>query len=776
MAIASSPGVSVYCTSSSQIAVMVGELIRPDFLVINPVMPALSGVEAARRLSGTLGTKVVFVSELAKDSDFRDVLRSLNTSGCDCTAVLPTVQRQEFLAALESRDNGFSSDSTRSVGQGPRPPSSVSAAAAARRPYPEYDALLGFVSASMYARNAFRITGLRVDASFREISKQAERLEMMARLSGAAANAPAEGNSADSIRGALQSLKDPEQRLLHEMFWFWPTNQPHIDVALDEMSRGNVAAAERIWSETALGQAELTAVAAQLDGPCTASVRAQLAERKVALEHVTSICLHNLAVLYHSKAVANAHGSNSSIDGWRRSYQFWKKLHDQHRFWDVLVERIRATNDPRLTVDVAERIWTTLPLSLLTFSATLAIAAAESRQFDNAGQQRRVMNESGFATTVVREALTRKLKPLRDELARLCDNAEKEAVSSPESGDGIVKKLFENKTRYLQTFNFLLGAGDPLRDSAQDLVAEAARSILVAYANKTESWETALPLFEECLALTESKSLRARLEDDIEMLTGNAAAKRAARRTQATAAVPPRTTTQTNRSPVPQAAVPPPNRRPWIVIGAVVVFAIIVIVGASNSDENAATRGVTSQRNTSSSTNTAPAANIDLSAGIVPAQEAKQPAKQGGDVFDQAEKELNAHQASSVATYSEPRSALGSSVNSFEMSNLKSSIESNRSDLRRMEGDLSDLDTRITALNSEIESDKATLERMKRENDLGYDVDTSRYESIRRRHNNNVNEVNALVNEYNSALRRYKTLLNTTNEEIDRYNALVRSQ
>jgi len=121
------------------------------------------------------------------------------------------------------------------------------------------------------------------------------------------------------------------------------------------------------------------------------------------------------------------------------------------------------------------------------------------------------MDHSGFDISCVKDALSRKLAPLQKELARLCKSTEERALKSPEAAADVVRNFLNEKKKYLQTFNFLLGLGDASRDGAHDLVADTARTCLVAYLNKTENWEAGLQLFDECLALANSNSLRSRL-------------------------------------------------------------------------------------------------------------------------------------------------------------------------------------------------------------------------------------------------------------------------
>ena len=65
-------------------AIECAPIFRPELLVINPAMPSLSGVEAARQISRDTKCKVLFLSTLAKDPDFREMLRGLRQQGCQC--------------------------------------------------------------------------------------------------------------------------------------------------------------------------------------------------------------------------------------------------------------------------------------------------------------------------------------------------------------------------------------------------------------------------------------------------------------------------------------------------------------------------------------------------------------------------------------------------------------------------------------------------------------------------------------------------------------------
>ena len=764
-------GYAVRGASTSKEAIDRAQITLPKLLIINPEMPSLSGVQAALQISRDARCKVIFLTGLAKDPDFREVLRGLRQQGCDCSAVNIPFEDAEIIAQVYREIGAPKPD----IEKEQEPSNPAVESEATPRPFRpavgDYQALLEMVSPQLYDHNAFRLTGLSVDTSLRNISKATERLEMIAKGFGVAeaasnsfSNTPP---TAEELRAALQCLKSPEQRLLHEFFWFWPTTgHGNHDPALAAMNAGEITRAEKMWGELADGRQELEKLLAQIAAARTSHERKELLQPKKALERKTAIATHNLAILNHIRALSHAANGSSKLSiqstdqtaAWKASVSYWSRLHKQHEFWDALADRIRGINDPRLGIETAEMIWISLPLALLLLNAEFAVAAAEAGDFERASIQKQLMDHSGFEMTCVRDALCRKLAPLQQELDRLCDSTRETTLKTPENALDIVRQFFQDKKKYLQTFNYLLGLGDPLRDASHDLVADTARTCLVAYLNKTENWEAGLQLFEECLVLANSNSLRSRLEEDYETLTRNVAGQRAARRTQATAAPPRQSTTPKQPSqgqpPVPASTtgLTPAGRK--VVFGLVALFALFIIVVIANSNNSSTTSPVQS---TPATTLTSPSPDSETPSNT-----------QSSPVTSTSAPRAN-EESPTAPQASEP--APGT-----EVLQLKAEIEENQSRLRKMEADLSDYKSRLNELSSQIDASEPKLQEMKRKHDLGEDVDVDLYEATRRRHNSDVDTHNQLVQEYNSTLHSYKSLLSTTNEQIDSYNALLRSQ
>src|ERR1019366_958417 len=454
-------GYGVTVVNSSEQALKQGTPLRPQLLLIDPVMPGMSGVEVATRLSRETNCKVLFVTAFADDADFREMVRGLQKQGCDA-GILPKPFEKDQLLESVRRKIG-------TPAQGPvedrRAEHAVGTAqrrvspSGERRELAPYERLLEVATINLYQANAFRIKGLNVDASLRDVSKEAEKLELMLRLGRTpppVAIFPLdEAPTIESVTNALQSLKDPESRLVQEFFWFWPCNGDSAgDPALIALREGKYQAAVDCWTKT--------------KGPGN------------------GIAIHNLAVFHHLGALNSAFRRSKSLQPtaaeeiylWSGAYRYWKALLDRPDFWEDLAARIRKINDPRLRIETTQRIWETLPSAIVKINAQMAVAAAERGDFEEAAKYRKLMYTSAFGEGPAKVETRRALSHAKDELEQLCENAEKEGRSNPKGANLVARKLFDEKSRLLSAFNYMLGIGDPMRDAANDRVAEAGRSCI----------------------------------------------------------------------------------------------------------------------------------------------------------------------------------------------------------------------------------------------------------------------------------------------------------
>ncbi len=262
-------------------------------------------------------------------------------------------------------------------------------------------ALLEAATPLVYRTNAFRVTGLPVDASARDMSRELQKRAMLERLGRGprGGSGPLDLNppaDADAVRDAMQRLRDPERRLIEELFWFWPQafGQSARDEALQALNRGDLETSTKIWIERARTPAE------------------------------TGVAIHNLAVMPHALALdyeyamCQGHTSPALIEqrdkSWRPTLDRWVVLVNHEAFWAGIAERIRTFADPRLSISTARQIRSSLPLAIVSITAQLARQAAERGSGTEAARLVDLLQSSGFEPNVIAEAFRRAIQPVRD--------------------------------------------------------------------------------------------------------------------------------------------------------------------------------------------------------------------------------------------------------------------------------------------------------------------------------------------------------------------------
>ena len=103
-------------------------------------------------------------------------------------------------------------------------------------------------------QNPFRVLGIPITASDREISKQISDLTIYADM-----GKPIEYDSDNyfniipirttkSINDAKQKIDQPHNKLFYALFWFWEKSNNIIDeMALEELKNGNIEKAIEFW-------------------------------------------------------------------------------------------------------------------------------------------------------------------------------------------------------------------------------------------------------------------------------------------------------------------------------------------------------------------------------------------------------------------------------------------------------------------------------------------------------------------------------------------------
>ena len=216
----------------------------------------------------------------------------------------------------------------------------------------------------------------------------------------------------EDVRTAVERLRDPEARLIHELFWYWPLVEGGgaRDPALAALNRGDGDDARRVWLQGADAS-------------------------------VGCIARHNLAVLAHASVLDHVHAS-APEPAWEEAFRRWDDVIRDEPFWEHLQQRIIRRKEPQLSAGLARDIRRGLPVFVAAINAQLAVNAiqratqltiqvpkdAPPKSPDprlaslaaDIERQRQILARSPFDRADVDRAIRQTLRPVRQQLQALC--------------------------------------------------------------------------------------------------------------------------------------------------------------------------------------------------------------------------------------------------------------------------------------------------------------------------------------------------------------------
>ena len=372
--------------------------------------------------------------------------------------------------------------------------------------------LLDVATKNLFRKNAFRITGLQVDATLRDIAKHAEELKVLAELGHnpqpTASFSLHPTPAVEDIRDAIQRLKDPEKRLIDEFFWFWPQNfgESHSDPTIQALQKGDLATAIDIC----------------------------MSKRKDSTEGV--VATHNLALVVHLKALDwENYWLRHEVDPvrrakvteyWKAAFYRWDQILTNEQLWENMFTRVRQLNEPNLTTSFVRRMRATVPAALVKINAELALAFAELNKLDVARLHIVLMHGTRENIAHVEEMSERVLTPARKRLREQVRSAKERADKDTSDGISVGRSLLEHARDTLALFDLFVSTNRHLRDDAFDEVAETCNRLQVIYHKATNDNEACLEFLRMVLPFAASIDLRQQIEKNIETLAQNIAAVR----------------------------------------------------------------------------------------------------------------------------------------------------------------------------------------------------------------------------------------------------------
>jgi hypothetical protein len=314
-----------------------------------------------------------------------------------------------------------------------------------------------FADQDLYRRNAFRISGLPVTATARDVRRRLAELRAAEALGNEAVGCDGwlpltPPPDHDVVREALRRLDDPVRRIIHEFLWLWP---------LPDGDASTLTSARKKWAEWTRRATDSAAVATRYYG---------------------DIAAHNLAVLTHLRALEdNQPGSLRHLELCHISYGYWRMVRESDGCWRWLDDRIRALDDPRLRGISAVAVRDAITGFLLTIHAKLAFDAARASGDDVARQHVALMYEFG-PTNVVQTALTDAAQPIAIRTGLLVDQTDRRG-GDPTALDRAAASLLKETATDLRVLRAVLGEEHPDTTETTDRVAIAVQDAAVACGN-----------------------------------------------------------------------------------------------------------------------------------------------------------------------------------------------------------------------------------------------------------------------------------------------------
>lgn len=384
---------------------------------------------------------------------------------------------------------------------------------------------------SLYEKNIFRITGLPVDATAKEVARQVQKLQMLEEMGG---SAPAQAcfplnppPSTDQIRAALARMREPEHRLVDEFFWYWPEKfgDSKNDPAIQALLAGDGQKAVDIWVER------------ENEGSVTA--------------------IHNLAVMFHMFAVdwTNHHvasetavnrevsedspwappakrvaildsGRDEKIKGyWKDAFDRWERLADSDDVWDVMKGRVRSLEDEALTIGFVRRMRSLLPQAFDRINAEAALKFADHGRMDWAQFHVDFMRSTHQGLDDVDSTAELVLAPTKKRVEQRLRSAQNQAERHPEKGTQAALDLMAHCKPLMSLFDLFHGAESHQRADLFDEVAKTVIDAVVSYQRATNDNKAFVEILQQALEFATGSQIRERLIKNIAIGEGNLAAQ-----------------------------------------------------------------------------------------------------------------------------------------------------------------------------------------------------------------------------------------------------------
>jgi hypothetical protein len=353
-----------------------------------------------------------------------------------------------------------------------------------------------------------------VDTSLREAAKELNRRQMLAELGQAASGARGRlelrpAPTVDDFRAAEGILHDPQLRLIHELFWFWPldpgSGQP--DPALQAIQAGDLKTASSFWD------------AARKD-PAGPDMRSAIAKHNTAVRW--HLYVLDIEAATEGKCWDDAAQADNVRKTWVAALSYWKDCLRGDAIWNALSARVIALDDDRASLEFVQSMRKTAGRALLKINATLALRYVDLNVNGAALAHLTMLLDSPLHTDSPAAIAEFLVAPLKESFRQRILNTESGRTSDPAQAKDTAYRLIAKFSGYLPLLTKLVGDRDAydLAGLFDEVVSEC-QSCAVAYYGKTNDGPSTIALLEVLLPLARSEAIRAKVEENIATGKGN---------------------------------------------------------------------------------------------------------------------------------------------------------------------------------------------------------------------------------------------------------------
>jgi hypothetical protein len=363
----------------------------------------------------------------------------------------------------------------------------------------------------LYIKNTFRLTGLPVFESEKDIKKRADRQKKLAKYGGEEDKAKIPyplltPTTEDQITAAMQRLKNPELRMVDEFFWFLPETieNPENDSSYQAILAGDQDTAFQIWTNKEYS----------LNGG--------------------SIAKHNLAVLFHLTALdwteyqlGDAHSfiqveREEKIRGyWTNAIRRWKLVCKDDKIEEYIKERIKAVDDPRLTTGFGRRLFEKLPEALCKINAEIALRFFQAGKTQWATEHVQYMRDIEPSKAILARISANVLGSLAEQVKHQVKAAQQEYRAKPEEGRSLVDKLLKDCLPIKKIYDLFMHEDDHQKTELFDEVVTIGINGIVQYQIQTGDNVSFVRVLKELLPLASQSEIIERINNNIRIGEGN---------------------------------------------------------------------------------------------------------------------------------------------------------------------------------------------------------------------------------------------------------------